>query len=217
MSRRADYPEWVLKHLSKGVYVNKVGDKYYLYKAHSEKIPGTTKSRRVSDGYLGSITEDKGFIPAKKKNPRITTFDYGLPFVVDSCCQLIHKGLRVTYRKNGTLVYVCSMLSFLYGLFSQELLETSWLSIRYPGITIPEKPSEAAFSAITRGTRMISDTVSRTYGEDWNLLRAHFASYVLVLLDGAYLLPQPSDTCLFLAKKHLLNLLPSVTPWLDNE
>ena len=30
----ADYPDWVLAHKKKGTYVNRVGDRYYLYAAH---------------------------------------------------------------------------------------------------------------------------------------------------------------------------------------
>ena len=53
----ADYPEWVLKHKKKGTYVNFQNGKYYLYAAHSERVPGTNKVKRVSDGYLGRISE----------------------------------------------------------------------------------------------------------------------------------------------------------------
>ena len=49
----ADYPDWVLKHKKPGTYINVVKGKYYLYAAHSERIKGTDKVRRVSDGYLG--------------------------------------------------------------------------------------------------------------------------------------------------------------------
>ena len=60
----ADYPDWVMKYKKKGTYINKVGDKYYLYAAHSERVKGTDKVRRVSDGYLGRITEKDGLIPS---------------------------------------------------------------------------------------------------------------------------------------------------------
>ena len=63
--KKAEYPEWVMKHKKKGTYINRVGDKYYLYAAHSERIKGTGKVRRVSDGYLGRITEQDGLIPAR--------------------------------------------------------------------------------------------------------------------------------------------------------
>ncbi len=53
-----------MKFKKKGTYINKVGDKYYLYAAHSERVKGTNKVKRVSDGYLGRITETDGLIPA---------------------------------------------------------------------------------------------------------------------------------------------------------
>lgn len=62
-----NYPDWVMAHKKKGTYVNKVGNKYYLYAAHSERIKGTDKVRRVCDGYLGRITKEDGFIPANNR------------------------------------------------------------------------------------------------------------------------------------------------------
>jgi len=56
------YPEWVLKHKTKGTYINCINGRYYLYGAHSERIPGTKKVKRIFDGYLGRITEEDGFI-----------------------------------------------------------------------------------------------------------------------------------------------------------
>lgn len=38
MSQKTIYPDWVLKHKKPGTYINKVGDKYYLYAAHSERV-----------------------------------------------------------------------------------------------------------------------------------------------------------------------------------
>ena len=41
MPKKVEYPEWVMTHKKKGTYINRVGDKYYLYAAHSERIKGT--------------------------------------------------------------------------------------------------------------------------------------------------------------------------------
>ena len=65
--KMATCPEWVLKSKEKGTYINVQNGKYYLYAAHLERIHGTNKVRRVSDGYLGWITEEDGFILAKRK------------------------------------------------------------------------------------------------------------------------------------------------------
>lgn len=206
MSRRAEYPEWVTKHLTKGVYVNKVGDKYYLYKAHTEKIPGTSQSRRINDGYLGRVSEKEGFVPAKKKEYVATTLDYAVPFAVDSCCQMIHAGLRRSYKANGSVVYVCSVLSFLYGVFAPDLYEGSWLSLRYPGLQVPRTPTDTLLKAIDRGTRMIQDSVLKTYGDDWQLIRAAFAPVVLICIDGRIFLPSLSTSCTALATKYHITL-----------
>ena len=72
------YPDWVLKHKIKGTYINRVDDKYYLYATHSERILGTKKVKRVSDGYLGRITEKDGLIPSKDKvSSDILVYEYG--------------------------------------------------------------------------------------------------------------------------------------------
>ena len=72
-----NYPEWVLKHKKKGTYINVANGKYYLYAAHSERVPGTSKVRRVCDGYLGRITEKEGLIPPRDKvKGEIIVYEY---------------------------------------------------------------------------------------------------------------------------------------------
>jgi hypothetical protein len=103
----ADYPEWVLKHKKKGTYVNAVKGKYYLYAAHSERIPGTDKVRRVSDGYLGRITEEEGFVPAKgKMDEGVYVHEFGLSETIVRLCPKIHAGLKREFRANADTVMV---------------------------------------------------------------------------------------------------------------
>ena len=65
------------------MYVNKSGGRYYVYAAHSERIKGTGKVRRVSDGYLGRITEDEGFIPARSRvGETVYAYEYGLSHAI---------------------------------------------------------------------------------------------------------------------------------------
>ena len=75
----ANYPDWVMVHKKKGTYINCVNGKYYLYAAHSERVPGTKKVRRVSDGYIGRITQEDGLIPARDKvTGEVCVYEYGL-------------------------------------------------------------------------------------------------------------------------------------------
>ncbi len=98
----ADYPDWVMVHKKKGTYINRVDDRYYLYAAHSERIRGTGKGRRVSDGYPGRITREDGVIPADKKlknDPEV--FEVGLSYVIISSSVLIRHALQRSFPKYG--------------------------------------------------------------------------------------------------------------------
>lgn len=141
----ADYPDWVLAHKVKGTYVNKAGDKYYLYAAHSERVPGTKKVRRVCDGYLGRITQEQGLIPPKDKFPKsIRSYEYGLSSLVLTVCHKIHNGLRRSFVVNGDFIMAASVLSYLYGCYSEELFRHSWLSLRFPLVQFPAAESRPA-------------------------------------------------------------------------
>ena len=129
------YPEWVLKHKTKGTYLNCVNGRYYLYAAHSERIPGTKKVKRIFDGCLGRITEEDGFIPVKDKiNTEILVFEYGFSAFILQIC----KRERLTWYQNtgkyADFVLVASILSVLHGSYDHQKLSVSYLSILYPSL-----------------------------------------------------------------------------------
>jgi hypothetical protein len=165
-----DYPEWVMKHKKKGTYVNVVKGKYYLYAAHSERVPGTDKVRRVSDGYLGRITETEGFVPAKKKlQGGVWVYEYGLSETIFRLCAKIHAGLRREFRANADFVMVSGTLLFMHGAARREFYEASWLSRRFPGADVGKRPTNKQRAGIERTARMIGDTLKRHFGEDCEL------------------------------------------------
>ncbi len=196
----ANYPDWVLKHKKKGTYVNKVGDKYYLYAAHSERIKGTNKVRRVSDGYIGRITEKDGLIPTKAKQIKSpTSFELGISFVISNCTEDLLFGLQRSFPRNGTLVYVCSALNHIYGCYSQELFEHSYLHLVFNTLTIPESLPANQQTAVTRGTRMIQDKLHTMFGDDWQCLRVHLQNVHLLLIESHYYCCGLSPTALTLS------------------
>lgn len=181
----SDYPDWVLAHKVKGTYVNKVGEKYYLYAAHSERVPGTKKVRRVCDGYLGRITQEKGLIPPKDKLPKaIRSYEYGLSSLILSVCSNIHKGLRRSFVINGDFIMAASILSYLYGFYSDELFLHSWLSLHFPQVQFPGTLTPQQKCGIERGTSMIADTMARKFGEDLARVRASFSQVTLFSAGG---------------------------------
>lgn len=176
----ADYPDWVMKYKKKGTYINKVGDKYYLYAAHSERIKGTNKIRRVSDGYLGRITEKDGLIPPRDKVlPPVLIYEFGLSFAILSCTSHILSGLHKTFPKYGDLVYVCSVLSYIYGMYEKELFEHSYLHFHFDSVLFPKKFTPSQLSGIERGCHMITDTLSKCWGKDLPLMKASLSNICL--------------------------------------
>jgi hypothetical protein len=163
----ANYPDWVLKHKKKGTYINYQNGKYYLYAAHSERVPGTDKVRRVSDGYLGRITEEGGFIPAKRKlSEPVYVYEYGLSKVILSLCGKVRTGLVREFRDSGDYVMACGALLFMYGEIRKEQYESSWLSVQLSGFDAQKIPTDKQRVGMERVQRMIADILTRHFGDD---------------------------------------------------
>lgn len=169
----ADYPDWVLKHKKKGTYINYTNGRYYLYAAHSERVPGTKKVKRISDGYIGRITESEGLIPARDKiSGPVEVFDFGLPVTILSLCANIHNGFRRSFKNNADYIMVASILLVLYGSYDVDCLKRTWLCLHFPDVNMNKRPTETQETAIIRGANMINDTLTTTFGD--NLSRARF-------------------------------------------
>jgi len=203
----ANYPEWVMKYKQKGTYINYVKGKYYLYAAHSERVPGTKKVKRVCDAYLGRITEEEGLIPPKDKVEGIVTvFEYGLSALILSVCEKIHKGLRKTFTKNGDFVMVAAILSFIYGKYDDGLFRYSYLSIRFPDLNFTVSATEAQILGISRGLKMIKDTMLRTFGENFQDVINHFGHHFKVNVNGKLYLTEESSGIKALKQKFRIKL-----------
>lgn len=166
----SNYPDWVLKHKTKGTYINFQNGKYYLYAAHSERVPGTDKVRRVSDGYLGRITEKDGLIPAKGKlSGDLRAYEYGLSSTIFHLCNKVHSGLRREFGANADKVLVAGILCAMYGSSKPELYETSWLSVRFPSIDFAKLPTDKQKTGIQRTARMAQELLRQHFGEEYEL------------------------------------------------
>lgn len=57
------YPDWVLKHKTRGTELRKIRDKYYMYNITSKWDPVRKKARKVTLGQVGVITQEHGLVP----------------------------------------------------------------------------------------------------------------------------------------------------------
>lgn len=199
----ADYPDWVMKYKTKGTYINRVGDKYYLYAAHSERIKGTDKVRRVSDGYIGRITQAEGLIRSKPKLKRTPfSLEIGLSYTILSVTADIGNGIKKSYRKNSDIVYCCSILSYIYDSYSRSLYEKSYLHIRFPDLTFLERFPPAITTGIERGNRMLHDSMAKHFGNDLTRVHNYFTDIRLLDIDGCLYLSGLNDEAVSLSDKY---------------
>lgn len=81
------YPDWVQEYRTRGTTVKKKGEKYYLYKRTSRRVPGKKYPQPV-DTYIGVITPE-GVLKSDKKKVTLTDAsvkEFGFSRAVESLC-----------------------------------------------------------------------------------------------------------------------------------
>lgn len=81
------YPDWVQEYRTRGTTVKKKGEKYYLYKRTSRRIPGKKYPQPV-DTYIGVITPG-GVLKSDKKKVALTDAsvkEFGFSRAVEALC-----------------------------------------------------------------------------------------------------------------------------------
>lgn len=199
----ANYPDWVMKYKEKGTYINYANGKYYLYAAHSERVPGTKKVNRISDGYLGRITEEEGLVPPKDKvTGTIEVFEYGLSSTILSLCKHIHSGFRRNFKENADFIMVSSILFFIYGHANQELFHQSFLFLHYTDLDLSKMPTPKQSTAIERGVLMIKDKLTSLFGDDTGEIVLHFPHVYKVKVNNRLYQSEIPDIVNYLKNKY---------------
>ena len=183
----ANYPDWVMKFKEKGTYINYTNGRYYLYTAHSERVPGTNKVNRICDGYLGRITEKDGLIPTRDKvTGNVEVFEYGRSSIILLLCKNIYSGFKRTFKRNADFIMVAAILSVIYGCYDNSLFGQSFLSIRFPGLDLDKRTTEKQQTAIERGILMINDTLSGFFKEQFSYAILHLGTVYKARINGHF-------------------------------
>ena len=204
----ANYPDWVTACRVKGTCVNKRDDKYYLYRCHSERIPGTKRVKKIYDEYLGRIDPVEGLIPPKDrvKSP-VKTYEYGFSALINAVCDLVWKGIQRSYKEDGDYIKIAAILTYIYGFYNATLLSGTWLMFLLPDHQIPDQVLTRQAFGIGRTVRMIDDKMKNRFGDALPEIRAAFSAFHLVLIDGKWHCPEPSQYMSILSEKY------KITEW----
>jgi hypothetical protein len=87
---------------------------YYIYAIKSKYCKATKRTKKISLGILGKITENEGFIPSKAEKvakssvetshtKQIFAFEYG--FLIFSAKRERSTNLKLIFRMNGNLLW----------------------------------------------------------------------------------------------------------------
>jgi hypothetical protein len=196
-----------MSHKKKGTYVNRVGDTYYLYAAHSERVKGTNKVRRVSDGYLGRITEKEGFIPAKRKlSAAVSAHEYGLSWAIVSSCGKIRSGLLREFRANADAVFAAGALLFMYGAVGPDIYEASGLPLLLPDLGCVWRLTDKQRIGSGRTNRMIADTLKKRFGDEYEDALMLLPLVRIVCMAGDSRLAETPEGVTAFCERHGLDL-----------
>ena len=146
------YPDWVLRHKTKGTNISCIQGKYYLYSVSSVWSKEKGRSQKITRGYLGRITED-GLVPPKRKLAKplssITVKEYGASSFFKAIGHDIFEKLAEYFSGHAEKLFSIAVIRALHHCPFKRVeffYEQSYLSEMFSGINL----SSAGLAAFLR-------------------------------------------------------------------
>lgn len=195
------YPDWVMTHKKKGLYVNKVNDETYrLYKGHSERVPGTNTVKRIVDEYIGTIYKSRGLVKSQPKvKGTVRVLRYGLSCLLYQLFYQYTAYLKRTHAQSADELFVQGLLRYQYGPSGNWWYSHDWLSLRYPGLTLPDRGED---TVISRMQPMLGDTMESRFGKEVQPVIEAAARLYRVEVNGRWMHSERSQEAVEIAKKY---------------
>ncbi len=177
----ADYPDWVMKYKTKGIYIKKTKNGYSLYRGHSERVEGKKYPVLKCDEYLGLVTEEDGLIPSKPPvKPGVMVKTYGVEYIAENCSSVLRLPLK-NKGQDDVLLYSHALLS-LWREDNPELYSASILSLWFGDINYKRKLLYEEEETVVRLRKQIKAKLEKVLEKDTvealNLLGAVYAVFV---------------------------------------
>lgn len=141
-----DMPEWVLKNKVKGTQIVFNNKSYYLYKVKSKWNPKKKRAEKITEKYLGKITEE-GVIPSKQdvveqKYRHISIKEYGATTLLYDSSKDIIVNLKEIFPDDWKEIYTMALFRLLYKTHFKNLqfhYENSYISEIIEGAELSQK------------------------------------------------------------------------------
>lgn len=197
-----DYPAWVIKFKEHNKEIRHLHGKYYLYQVHTSRIDG--KVKKVTDKYLGRITED-GLIPPAQKQIIYIIKEYHTTVFAFSICSSIIEGIIKRYpHKYLEYLPLCFFDVFFH--YQIDQWNRSYLSILFPNLKLIPR-SIAVQNEINRLSTMFKHPINKFLSD--SSLDAFFQSIndlYMVGISDTWTLAKVSEETIHLLNKHHISL-----------
>lgn len=143
-------PDWVITHKRKGVELREIRGRYYAYEVSSKWDKKLKRPKKITGKYLGTITQEDGFVPKRTQQvkvggqdkgltPKLYVKEYGISNFIQNnltnYIELLQKHFPITWQ---------SILALAYGRFAESSpmknmkfhYESSYISELYPNAKI---------------------------------------------------------------------------------
>lgn len=162
------YPDWVVKHRTKGTEIRKIGQGYYLYKITSRWSKEKKRPVKVTLGFLGTITET-GLVKPRvirltESIEHITIKEYGAFFVVWQQNQDIVETLKELFPTWWKELWSMAYLRLMHQTPLKHLdlyYQTSFVSETLPRVRFSDKSITSCLKAIGQERGKIVDFLGR--------------------------------------------------------
>ena len=179
------YPDWVLKYKKTGMYVQKKDEHTYrIYRDHSERRPDKSYPVLVTDGYIGTITKEKGLIRSEVKiKGEVVVKRFGGFSLLKQVFR--DQANTLAKRYGDQRVFLASCLLVLYGSSNNRVYEADWMSEQYRGLEFPLEQELAKESA--RIARGMQHRLTSLFGEDKGAVRRAAETIYRVRINGTWI------------------------------
>ena len=199
----ADYPEWLMKFKTKGVYAKKVKSGYALYRGHSERVDSKKYPVFKCDEYLGIATENGLIPPSPPVRPGIKIHRYGFYCMCEKVCT----NLRLAADKK----HLDSRLLYTHCLLQAEGKDTadgytgSWLSVKYPSLDMSRSLTAKETQALERMKLQMRSKLTYGYKDDYERMKALSDNLYAVFVNGGWHLSDIPEELKELAGKYKID------------
>jgi len=141
-----EIPQWALKHKEVGTEIRKFGNNFYLYKVTSKWCPEKKRSQKITEKFLGTITEN-GLVKTKVEKIKegytnITVKDFGDFQLVYFQNQDIIEALKELFPQWWQQIFIAATFRFLYQSTIKQIdfqYQTSYISEILKDVKVSDK------------------------------------------------------------------------------